>query len=851
MARPSGACTTFAAASLVRSVFAIVHGRLPPGLCGPLSVYPPVPAGFPVTAPSLGIPPFTPPADMASLLRLFLSFLLLFAGQALSPPPVEAQTVPASDSPIADTLGSVLVVVLGNGVPLEGTRVEVISLQFPSGDTLLGPGLAALARLGGEPGGSRLALEARTDARGEARLSLPAGVARLRVERTGFVSASLEVEVRGGEEVRLSASLEVETVVLEGLVVGVTRTGRRVQDEPLRVEVLDREEIEEKMLMAPGSIVMLLNETGGLRVQTTSPALGSANIRVQGMRGRYTQLLADGLPLYGGQAGAIGLLQIPPVDLGQVEVVKGVASALHGGSALGGIVNLVSRRPDDDEAEGEWLLNATSRGGQDVTTYLATPFGEGAWSGSLTGSVHRQEARDLDGSRWADLAGYRRAGLRPRLFRETAEGSSLLLTAGGMVETREGGTLPGAQLPSGIPFPETLDTRRFDAGLSAQHPLGGGRFLQLRASGMRQDHDHRFGAVDESDRHATAFAEAALAGGAGTHAWIWGVAVQRDQFRSETFPDFDYSFTVPALFGQHELRPLKDVTVSASARLDWHTTYGNQVSPRVSALYRPGAWTFRGSVGGGFFAPTPFVEEIEAAGLSRLAPLEGLRAERARTGSVDAGRLLGPLEVNATLFASRVRDAVQLVPVGPSMAPDASGSPGADPPGVRLVNVPGETRTGGIEALVRYRRDDLSVTANYVFVEASEPTGSAGGRRAIPLTPRHTAGLVAMWEDHDRGLLGVEAYYTGRQELDDNPFRDRARPHLHLGVLGEVRRERWSIFLNLENLLNVRQTRTDPLLRPSPAPDGRWTVDAWAPLDGFTLNGGIRIWLGTSHGHHD
>lgn len=90
---------------------------------------------------------------------------------------------------------------------------------------------------------------------------------------------------------------------------------------------------------------MMLAETGGVRVQTTSPALGSANMRLQGMDGRYTQLLADGLPLYGNQASSLGLLQIPPTDLGQVEVIKGSASSLYGGSALGGVINLVSRRP--------------------------------------------------------------------------------------------------------------------------------------------------------------------------------------------------------------------------------------------------------------------------------------------------------------------------------------------------------------------------------------------------------------------------------------------------------------------------------------------------------------------------
>jgi hypothetical protein len=122
--------------------------------------------------------------------------------------------------------------------------------------------------------------------------------------------------------------LESQPTTKEEVTVTATRTNTRVQDEPLRVEVLGREEVEEKLQMTPGDIAMLLNETAGLRVQVTSPSLGAASVRVQGLRGRYTQLLADGLPLYGGQSGSIGLLQIPPMDLGQVEIIKGVASSL-------------------------------------------------------------------------------------------------------------------------------------------------------------------------------------------------------------------------------------------------------------------------------------------------------------------------------------------------------------------------------------------------------------------------------------------------------------------------------------------------------------------------------------------
>jgi iron complex outermembrane receptor protein len=616
---------------------------------------------------------------------------------------------------------------------------------------------------------------------------------------------------------------EAEEIIVEG-----TRTRRRIQDEPIRVEVIVREEIEEKLLMRPGNIGMLVNETPGIRVQVTSPALGAANIRVQGLEGRYTQVLADGLPLYGGRASSLGLLQIPPTDLGQVEVIKGAASALYGPSALGGVINLVSRRPSDT-FKAEALLNATTRDGQDFTSYVSGPLG-GGWGASLTGGAHRQGRDDLDGDGWIDIAAYERFTARPRLFWEGADGASLLVTLGALTEDRLGGTLPGRTTPNGKPFPQAQETERLDAGLVAELPLKGLGTLGLRASGMTQDHRHTFGEVIEDDRHDTLFGEATLGGRAGATSWIGGVAFQHDSFRSKTFPAFNYSFEVPGLFAQLEHEVRDDLTLAASGRIDFHSEYGTQFSPRLSGLWQPGPWTVRASYGRGFYAPTPFVEEIEDAGLSRLEPLEGLQAETAQSGSLDIGYARGPIETSLTLFTSTIDRATRLVPVADDR--------------VRLVNVAGDTTVRGSELLLRYRRAPFTVTGSYVYMDASEPGETGAGRRRTPLVPHHTAGLVAVWERHGRGRIGVEAYYTGKQPLEDNPYRTESRPYLHVGVLGEIAVGRVRLFANAENILGVRQTRYDPLLLPQRLPDGRWTVDVWAPTEGFILNAGLRLRFG-------
>ena len=622
----------------------------------------------------------------------------------------------------------------------------------------------------------------------------------------------------------------------ETIVVSATRSGRRIQDEPLRVEVIDAEEIEEKALMTPGSVAMLLGETTGLRVQTTAPSLGAVNVRVQGLRGRYAQLLADGLPLYGG-GDSLGLLQVPPLDLGQVEVIKGAASALYGPAALGGVINLVTRRPADSHVDA--LFNATTLQGADATVFVGRAPVRG-WSATLLGGVHTQARLDRDNDRWTDVAGYRRGVVRPRVFYDNGSGRSMFLTAGLIVEDREAGTLDGGVAPDGAAFAERLETRRADLGGQGRW-LAGERVLTVRGSFSHNGQHRWFGELQERGTRRTAFGEASVSGVDGAHTWVVGTAVQQDRYAPRDVSRFAYAFAAPAVFAQDQVTFGPRVSVSASARLDQHSEYGTLFGPRVSVLVRPTAsWTARVSSGGGTFAPTPFTEETDETGLARLAALNRLVAERAWSFSADLTWTRGRFEITGTTFASRVRNAVQLATIDRSAQLTVPCAPYGCAT-VALVNAPSPTRTWGTELLARYRRGPFVATATHAWTRSTEFDVDEEARREVPLTPRHAVSLNAMVEGEAWGRAGIEAYYTGRQTLENNPYRARSRDYVLFGGLFERRFGRVRLFANVENLANVRQTRHDPLVRPSRLPDGRWTVEAWAPLDGRVVNGGVRL----------
>ena len=657
-----------------------------------------------------------------------------------------------------------------------------------------------------------------TDDRGMTSTSVTPGHVEIVVAKEGFEPVSLSVEVRAAEERTVTVDLQPQSEIAEHVTVSATRTERGIEDEPMRVEVLDRDEIEEKLMMTPGDIVMMLNEMGGLRVQATSPSLGAASIRIQGMRGRYTRFLSDGLPLSGEQVGSFGLLQIPPVDLGRVEVIKGVASSLYGAGAMGGVVNLVSRRPGA-RSEGQLLVNRSTRGATDAAFWQSAPVTD-RWSFAMLISANGQQRVDVDGDRWADLPKYARGVVRPRVFWDDKKGRSFFATFGMTVEERTGGTMPDSVLAATRqPYVEALNTGRLDAGTSFQ-TLVGTSVLSARASVTHQQLDHRYGEIVERDRHETAFAEATLRRPIGRHTLVGGVAVERDAYRPIDLPQFAYTFTVPGLFVQDDADFARWLSVSASARLDAHSEYGTFVSPRVAGLMKFFGWTSRLSYGTGFFAPTPLTEETEAAGLSRLTIVKPLKAERGRSSSWDVSRKMGPVSTTLTLFASTVHDPVEVERADRFV----------------LANRPSPATNRGLEALVIWHPEDFSVVANYAYVRSRQ------SGEEVPLTPRHSIGIDGMWEwgNGKVGRLGIEWYYTGVQRLEANPYREESRPYSVFGVLVERRVRGVRLFVNGENLTDVRQTRWDPLLRPARGVDGRWTVDAWAPLDGRNINGGVR-----------
>jgi len=608
--------------------------------------------------------------------------------------------------------------------------------------------------------------------------------------------------------------------------VTTTRVPSLIGNEPLRIEAVPSEEIEENLTTQPGNISTLLNELPSARIQSAAAGLGGVGLQLRGMPTRHTLVLTDGLPSLGAEPDDFGLLQTPPLDLERIEVIKGAASALFGGAALGGVLNIVSKSPREESAV---LANVTSRGGRDLEGFF-TDDSRKSWTGTLTAGVHDQSRQDVNGDGWADLPGYRRYSVRPRIWWNEGQDQSLYLTGGITEERREGGTMLGRTLPDGAPFAEILHTRRFDGGAVSRWRLGEQLSLASRVSITSSDLDRTFGVQRVPSTQTTIFTEEALTGDTHGQQWAAGVAFEHSALRVPAVPGVGYTYNVPGLFVQDEFSPAQWIKVAAAARVDSNNQYGTYASPRFSALLRPPGrpWSLRASVGGGFAAPTPFVEEVEAAGLGALLPLRRVHAERAVTESLDGKWAVKSWEVNISVFNSEIHN------------PLAAQTAGADK--IELINAPGPRRAPGAEVLIHYVAGPLQMIGSWSYIDATQATPD-GSREQAPLVPRHSAELGGILESETRGRIGLEISYTGTQGLEDDPYRTLSKPYIELNALAEVRFSGFSIFLNALNLTGTRQTNYDPLLRPTRGRAGDPITDVWAPLDGRTFNIGIRTGL--------
>lgn len=613
----------------------------------------------------------------------------------------------------------------------------------------------------------------------------------------------------------------------EEVVVTATRMSRTIANIPTRVEVISGEELDEKGNMKPGDIRMLLNESTGIQTQQTSATSFNAGIRIQGLDGRYTQMLRDGYPLYAGFSGGLSILQIAPLDLKQVEVIKGSASTLYGGGAIAGLVNLVSKTPGE-RRELSFLANGTSAGGLDLSGFYSERYGKAGLT--LFASRNSNKAFDPADIGLTAIPKFERYTVNPRLFlygkNTTADVGITFIT-----EDRTGGSMNYINHDESGFF-EKNNTDRVITQFGIAHKLNEHATLQLKSSYSRFNRvitipDYTFDALQQSS-----FSELTWNRKGEKADWVIGANILTDDLNEvehNTDPSRDYHYNTFGIFVQNAWTVSEALVLETGLRGDYVNEYGFELLPRVSAMIKvlPNLTT---RIGGGFGYKTPtiFTEDAERMHFKNLLPvnIDQSKNERSVGGNWDINYRTNIGDVGVSLnhlfFYTRLNHPLVI-------ATTPSGN-------AQFINSAGSLDSKGTETNLRLSYGDFKLFIGYTYTDANTKVNE--NKVWLPLTARHRLNNVLMYEKDEKWKVGLEAYYFSKQLLNDGSY---GKSYWITGFMAERLWEKFSLYINFENFTNTRQSKFDTIYTGTI--NNPVFRDIYAPVEGFVVNGGVKVRL--------
>ncbi len=622
----------------------------------------------------------------------------------------------------------------------------------------------------------------------------------------------------------LEFKLDPQEGTLAEVTIQTTRTNQDLRDIPTRIEALPLEELDEKSTMRPGDIKMLLAESTGISTQQTSAVSGTANVRIQGLDSRYTQLLKDGMPLYQGFSGGLSIMQISPLDLKQVEYIKGSASTLYGGGAIAGLVNLISKTPNK-KPELTVLLNGTTANGADASVFYSQKWKH--IGTTFYGAYNYNGAYDPSTTGLTAIPQTNRFSLNPKVFVYIDDKNSGWFGVNTTYENRYGGDLQvlGGRANNVHQYFERNKTFRASTQLAYTHKIDEESRVNFKNTIGYFDRELSQPGFNFSGKQLSSFSEMNYVHNGERASWVAGANLWTDNFNDEQHR-LNYNLTTMGLFAQNNYKATNWFSLESGIRVDYNTPTASNtgvfILPRINALFKLSK-NFTSRIGGGlgYKMPTLFNDEAEQDGYQNIQPLNinSTKAEQSYGGNGDINYRspIGDafINMNQLFFYTYVNQ--------PLILQNNS-----------FINAPGHITTQGAETNIKLTIDELAFYLGYTYTDTKQHYNGQIGTQ--PLTPKNRLSFDATYEIENSFRFGAESFYTGRQLLSDGAT---GKGYITFGLLVQKMWKRVDIYINAEDLTDRRQTRWDSIYTGTITnPHFR---DIYAPLDGVVINAGIRI----------
>ena len=615
---------------------------------------------------------------------------------------------------------------------------------------------------------------------------------------------------------------------LDAVVLQSSRSTRTVRKIPTRIEFIGAEELGEKAIMNPTNISMVLRESTGIQMQQTSLSSGSTNIRIQGLDGRYTQLLRDGFPLYGGFSSGLSILQIPPLDLQQFEIIKGSSSTLYGGGAIAGLVNMVSKTPDFEPALDIMLTQTQALGSTANVFYSKRNEKFGI---SLYGSGHYQKAYDPEDDGFSNLPKTTSISFNPKLFYYPSEKTTLWFGLNGTYDDRIGGDMTKIESgENGIhQYTEENNSKRLSSQLVYQTQLDSVSSLEFKNSVSFFDRNLTVPDFNFDGKQTNTFTEISYNTASDKTDWIVGANLYTSNFDENDNAQLqrDQKDVTFGAFANNIYDLSDNWILETGLRADYNTDFGFFPLPRISLLYKNDSG-FSSRIGGGlgYKIPDIFTEEAEYINFENVLAIDKstIDAERSYGVNFDVNyqtRLSDEIgfSINQLFYVTAINDGLLLN--------------SADNGLFQFENAPNEILSKGAETNIKFTYKDFRWFLNYALIDTK--LNYLPGNPQKPLTAKHNAGSILMYES-EKWRIGYETFYTGKQFLSNGT---ETTDFVTMGLLVMRNFKLGSVFVNFENFTDRRQSRFSPLVLPPH--DNPVFPEIYAPTDGFIFSVGLII----------
>ncbi len=667
-----------------------------------------------------------------------------------------------------------------------------------------------------------------TGKNGLATLQLATGEVRLHFSFVGYNDVDTLLTIPGIDTLLIELT-EKEKELDNVTIVSSSRNNLRIENSPMKVEVLGRVEMEEESTIKPAGIASILGDVSGVQIQQSSAISGNANVRIQGLDGRYTQILKDGMPLYDGFSGGFGVLSIPPLDLKQVELIKGSASTLYGGGAIGGLVNIISRKPVAQQ-EAVININQTTLKETNFSTYLSKRYKSVGYT--FYGGYNYQKAVDVNNDGFSDVTDLNGLVVHPRLFFYPGDKTTIIAGYTGTFEKRNGGDMQvlAGKTDSTHRYFEENKINRNSFELVAQQNLNNGRKLEFKNSLSTFDRTINNNDVDFTGNQLNYFSELSLFVPYHSNSFVAGINATGDRFKKATdvIPLNNFHNNTIGFFAQNTLSIMEHTTLETGIRNDYQFTYGNFFLPRVAIFHRfDKHWATRAGLGLGYKTPNALSPQTTDYAIQNILPLPStIKAERSIGYNAEVNYKLdwgeeNELFINQAFFLTQLNDPI----VG-----TVSGN--GD---VTFSNVSKPVVSKGFDTYIRTTVHGWELYAGYTFTIAERKYLQQD--QFIPLTPKNRFAFTIVRDFEKQGFrFGIEGSYTGHQYREDYT---QTPGYLFLaGMVEKKVGKHFSFVLNGENLLDYRQSKVEQLYTGSVS--NPVFNPLWAPIDGRVINFSVR-----------